>query len=254
MVRGLERFREHFKGLANRYVLIGGVACELALVEAGLTFRTTKDLDIVLCLEALDAEFARAFWAFVKEGEYELQESSSGEKRLYRFKKPAASDFPYMLELFSRVPEALGKVPAGRLTPIPVDDEVSSLSAILLDDAYYAWIHAGRHDVRGIPIVRPEHMIPLKAKAWLDLRRRAASGAVVDSRDIRKHKNDVFRLYSVVDPEYRASLPPTIEADMRQFFEEVRAEPIDLKVFGLGSADLVAVLDVLRTVYRCGRE
>ncbi|MBI5491030.1 MAG: hypothetical protein HY905_27110 [Deltaproteobacteria bacterium] len=252
MVRGLERFREHFKDHANRYVLIGGVACELALVEAGLTFRATKDLDIVLCLETLDAEFARAFWAFVKEGGYELQESSSGEKKFYRFKKPAASDFPYMLELFSRVPDALGKVPAGRLTPIPVDDEVSSLSAILLDDAYYAWIHAGRRDVRGLPIVRPEHLIPLKAKAWLDLRRRAVSGEDVDSRDIKKHKNDVFRLYAVVDPEYRAPLLPTIEADMRRFLEQVPGEPIELKAFGLASADLVAVLDVLRTVYRCG--
>ena len=42
-------------------MLFGGTACDLALTEAGLQFRATKDLDIVLCIEALDAAFARAF-------------------------------------------------------------------------------------------------------------------------------------------------------------------------------------------------
>ena len=48
---------------------------------------------------------------FVKQGEYELQESSTGEKKFYRFKKPKQTDFPVMLELFARVPDALGERP-----------------------------------------------------------------------------------------------------------------------------------------------
>jgi len=56
MVKGLDLFREHFRSYADRYVLIGGAACELALGEAGLDFRATKDLDIVLCLEAIDSK------------------------------------------------------------------------------------------------------------------------------------------------------------------------------------------------------
>ena len=44
-----------------------GPACYLAMEEAGLDFRVTKDLDIVLCVEALDAEFVGAFWDFVKD-------------------------------------------------------------------------------------------------------------------------------------------------------------------------------------------
>ena len=61
MVKGLERFREHFAAFADRYLIIGGTACDLALTEAGLEFRATKDIDIVLCLETVDAEFGRAF-------------------------------------------------------------------------------------------------------------------------------------------------------------------------------------------------
>ena len=62
MVTGLDLFKEHFRPYADRYVLIGGTACMLALEEAGLPFRATKDLDIVLCIEALDKTFVAAFW------------------------------------------------------------------------------------------------------------------------------------------------------------------------------------------------
>ena len=53
MVRGLDVFREHFAGHADQFVLIGGTAATLAMEEAGLEFRATKDLDIVLHIEAL---------------------------------------------------------------------------------------------------------------------------------------------------------------------------------------------------------
>ena len=48
MVRGLDVFREHFTGHADQFVLIGGTAATLAMEEAVLEFRATKDLDIVL--------------------------------------------------------------------------------------------------------------------------------------------------------------------------------------------------------------
>ena len=78
MVKGMDQFKAHFADFADRYVLIGGAACFLAMKEAGLEFRVTKDLDIVLCLEALDPEFVGAFWDFVKKGGYKNQQKSSG--------------------------------------------------------------------------------------------------------------------------------------------------------------------------------
>ena len=54
MVKGLDCFRDHFNAYNDRYVLIGGAACSLAMDNAGLAFRATRDLDIVLCVEALD--------------------------------------------------------------------------------------------------------------------------------------------------------------------------------------------------------
>ena len=37
-------------------------------------------------------------------------------------------------------------------------------------------------------------LIPFKAKVWLDLKERKLNGDQVDSKNIKKHKNDVFRL------------------------------------------------------------
>ncbi len=53
MVRGLDVFREHFAGHADQFVLIGGTAATLAMEQAGLEFRATKDPDIVLHIEAV---------------------------------------------------------------------------------------------------------------------------------------------------------------------------------------------------------
>ena len=36
MVKGLDLFRAHFRAFSDRYALIGGTACDLALTEAGL--------------------------------------------------------------------------------------------------------------------------------------------------------------------------------------------------------------------------
>jgi hypothetical protein len=62
--------------------------------EVGLPFRATRDLDIVLCIEALDAEFARGFWSFVKAGHYQLHQTATGSTRFYRFQKPADPAYP----------------------------------------------------------------------------------------------------------------------------------------------------------------
>jgi formylmethanofuran dehydrogenase subunit E len=77
MVRGLDRFRDHFRGYEANYVLIGGTAGSLAMEEAGLQFRVTMDLDIVLCIEVLNVDFVGAFWDFIRAGRYKNRQKSS---------------------------------------------------------------------------------------------------------------------------------------------------------------------------------
>lgn len=71
MVPGLNSFREWFKDYKDQYVLIGGAACDIYMESADAAFRATKDLDIVLIVEAVTAEFVSHFWEYVKAGGYE---------------------------------------------------------------------------------------------------------------------------------------------------------------------------------------
>lgn len=59
MVRGLDIFQERFAAYVDQYVLIGGTAATLAMEEGGLEFRATKDLDIVLHVEASNGRARR---------------------------------------------------------------------------------------------------------------------------------------------------------------------------------------------------
>lgn len=252
MVVGLDKFITHFAEYRDRYVLIGGAACDLLMEEAGLPFRATKDLDIVLTVEALDELFVNAFWDFVRSGRYQVQQSQTGQRRYYRFLKPENEEYPFMLELFTRKPDMLDLVKGAHLTPIPVDEETSSLSAILMDDAYYAFLHAGKRMVEGVPVVGPEYLIPLKARAWIDLTRRKEAGEKIDAKSISKHKNDVFRLYRLVDPAFSAEIPMEIQSDITDFVNAMKTESVELKQLGIRDQNLESILDELRGLYTSG--
>ncbi|MCC5885894.1 MAG: hypothetical protein JJT88_05600 [Gammaproteobacteria bacterium] len=94
MVKGLDTFATHFAGDEHQYVLIGGVATYLALEEAGLERRATKDLDIVLCVEALTPAFGRKMWDFIKAGGYAIAQEGPEPRRCYRFLEPADASGP----------------------------------------------------------------------------------------------------------------------------------------------------------------
>ena len=57
MVTGIDKFQKYFAGHEDHYAIIGGAACDLLFDEVGLDFRATKDIDMVLCVEVVDAAF-----------------------------------------------------------------------------------------------------------------------------------------------------------------------------------------------------
>ncbi|RRU11598.1 hypothetical protein [Stenotrophomonas sp. 278] len=233
-VKGLALFRERFAAHQDKYVLIGGCALHTVLSQEGVSARATKDLDIVLVVEAIDATFVAAFWQFIRDGGYSVGEWGGGERRgFYRFQKPDHPDYPAMLELFSRTPDLLMPLMYGsRLTPIPVHEGIASLSAILLNDDYYAFILGARRYFLGMPYVGEECLIPLKARAWLELRTSKAAGNPVDSKNIRKHLRDVLTLSQVLTAESRFAVKPRILEDIRCFAREALEENPDVSSFG----------------------
>jgi len=250
MVTGVDRFRAHFDGYDSQYVLIGGAACELLMDEVGLDFRATKDLDIVLIVEALDASFSERFWAFVEEGGYEIRQHSEGKRVLYRFQKPRNKDYPAMLELFSRQPEGISLADDSHLTPLPIDEEAASLSAILLDSAYYEFLKTMVRTLDGIPVLDEAAIIPFKARAWLDLSRRRDAGERADEKDVRKHRNDVARMLQLLPADASYALPSTVLEDMTAFVAALSEEAdFDPKQFGVNMTRDV-VVERLRAAYR----
>jgi hypothetical protein len=135
------------------------------------------------------------------------------------------------------------------LPPIPIDEETSSLSAILLNDHSYAFLHSGKSTIDDITIVGPEHLIPLKARAWLDLTGRKQAGGTIDAKSIVKHKNDVFRLYRVLDPAFKADIPKDIPDDMGVFLDAMASEPVDLKNLGIKDQSRESILGELWRLY-----
>jgi hypothetical protein len=220
MVKGMDKFREHFTGYEDQYAIIGGAACELLFGEAGLDFRATKDIDMVLCVEVVDAAFGERFAAFLEAGGYKARERADGKKEFYRFHKPTDTSFPHMIELFSRKPDAL-KLPEGVVaTRIPADGQAISLSAILLDDDYYAALQSGKRDLDGVTIANETLLIPFKARAYLNL----CDDGKGDKEDTRKHRNDVFRLLQLLPNDAALDVSEPIRADLRRFSDTVEKD------------------------------
>ena len=249
MVRGIDGFRDWFAAYSNQFTIIGGTACDLLMSEDGLDFRATKDLDIVLIVESLTPDFGKRFWEYVEDGGYEHRNRSTGEPQFYRFTNPKSNEYPYMLELFSRRMHAITLPDDAVLTPLPLDDGLSSLSAILLDEDYYQFLLEGRILVNEVPVLSVEHLIPFKAKAWLDLTERRNRGEQIDGKNIRKHKNDVFRLSVLLTPETSIALPEGIRKDMVAFLAAMESEEIDLKSFGIRNQSKEDTIMRLKEIY-----
>lgn len=251
MVVGIDKFAAHFQDFESQYRLIGGTATWLLLDDAGLEVRATKDLDIVLCVEAMTPEFAESLWEFIRAGKYEISQRADGTPIFYRFIKPAEVGYPVMLELFSRVPDIFPKGIEGTLTPLPLSESTASLSAILLDDDYYQFILQNGAELRGVQIANEYCLIPLKARAWLDLTERRSEGEAIDRRDINKHRSDVFRLVQLLNPSIVLPMNERIQSDLNKFLEQVWPE-IDkqqLVSWGIQGITPTQVLETMRNVY-----
>ena len=83
MVTGIDSFKEWFKGSEEQYAIIGGTACDILMTEEGLDFRATKDIDLVLIIEAVDANFGKKFWEYVKQAGYDIAIEAKRLQNLY---------------------------------------------------------------------------------------------------------------------------------------------------------------------------
>jgi len=250
MVYGIEKFKEYFNDFTGQYVFIGGTACSILLEELGAEFRATKDLDMVLLIEALDESFGVVFWKFIEDGGYEHRQKSTGKEQFYRFSKPNKPGFPAMIELFSRKPQGIDLHFDSTLTPLHLGESIASLSAVLLNDSYYDLLLEGKSVVDGYSVLGIEYILLFKIRAWLDLTQSKEIGEKIDSKDVNKHKNDIFRLLMNILPSTIIQVNEEINEDVELFIHRIAEEKVDLKNLGIRKYSLTDLLERIRTIYK----
>ena len=221
MVLGIDSFREKFKDYTEYYTIIGGTACDILLTEADLPFRATKDIDMILIMEDNFPEFAAIFWEYIKEGGYKCGWKNAENMHFYRFTE-GKFGYPTMIELFSRKPGYHLEIEEG-IIPIHIDDDTSSLSAILLNNDFYKFMMSGRRVVDGIGVLGADHLIPFKMYAWINLLDRKRAGDHVNEKDLKKHKYDVFRLLQIVTDGTRVTSEGLVTESIHRYIEEISA-------------------------------
>ncbi len=225
MVKGFDLFKERFAEYSESFIVIGGTACDLNLSRFG-GFRRTKDIDIIVITENVSVEFASALHEFLRSGGYSCYVSRDSKPHYYRFLSPKNDAYPWQIEMLSHslLPERTDMP----FTPISLDDGVRSLSAIVLDEEYYKYAKDHRDFSAGVPCLALDALVVFKSSAYLNLLSDKEQGsASVRSEDINKHRNDVFRLVSVMPEDSKFELPDVIKERLIKFITLFPSDSIE---------------------------
>ena len=257
MVKGIEKFKEHFAGFEDNYVIIGGTACDIILRETDMRPRATDDIDMILVIEKMTPEFGQRFWDFIELGKYTTRERKRENKKpvaeLYRFINPEEG-FPVQIELLSKYPDLLGEPTGFHLTPIPIGKEAPSLSAILLDENHYNQVIDNSIIEDNVRIANPMSLLFLKVKAYLNLTEEKKTNPNVRNADIKKHRDDVFKLLAMrIDPFTPVELSATLKDEITAFIKEIEMSLPNQSVRDIlqrTDEDIQGVIDIMREMFR----
>jgi len=81
------------------------------------------------------------------------------------------------------------------------------------------------------------------------MKERKEAGELVDTKNIRKHKNDVFRLLANVSPASRIETAEEIQIDVNLFIEKIKEDQPDLMNLGIRGTSFVEMLMILSGIF-----
>lgn len=224
-MEGLDKFKEAFEAYSDNYVIIGGTACDITMTGTAVKPRATHDIDMIVIVERMSKEYGERFWQFISEAGYRPEKCHSKDKavkyELYRFidGKPG---YPEMIELLSRHPDVLGEPKGLIIEPLPVGEEISSLSAIILDDDYYYFTIEHSILTDSIRHADSAALVALKARAYLNLMQDKTDGKHVNTKDIKKHRSDVLKNVVLLSPDQEIAAPTSIVECIKDFVASIR--------------------------------
>ena len=256
-MEGLVKFREAFAEYSENYVVIGGAACDITMTNTVVRPRATHDIDMIVIVENMTelSPIASGSLCGRLAIDLEKRKQEAGEPpryEMYRF-LDGKDGYPEMIELLSRHPDVLGEPKGFVIEPIPTDEDVSSLSAIIMDDDYYHFTIAHSQLTDGIRHANSAALIALKARAYLNLMADKRDGKHVNTKDIKKHRSDILKNV-VIMTEDNIEAPASIVACIREFVASIRAdwstlaEPLS-KSLGQDEAFVTGLLDQLDELF-----
>jgi hypothetical protein len=224
-MEGLDKFREAFADFTDNYVIIGGTACDITMTNTVMRPRATHDIDMIVIVENMTTAYAERFWQFIREAGYrpEKRKQEVGEPtkyEMYRFLDGKAG-YPEMIELLSRHPDILGEPRGLIIEPIPIGEEISSLSAIIMDDDYYHFTITHSRLTDGIRHADSAALIVLKARAYINLLIDKSEGKHVNTKDIKKHRSDVLKNVVILE-DAEIVAPQSIVNCIKEFVSSIR--------------------------------
>jgi formiminotetrahydrofolate cyclodeaminase len=101
-----------------------------------------------------------------------------------------------------------------------------------MNDDYYNFTIKNSDIVDGLHLAKTETLICLKSKAFTDMAQRHFSGQKEDSKDIKKHLNDVIKLTLTLPENVKVNLSETLKKDKELFFEIMKSYNPDFKSIG----------------------
>lgn len=223
MIKGLDHFTRHFAENSEDFVVIGGVAAHEIMGNAGLDFRATKDIDLVIIARPA-TDFCQKLVAYLEAGQYENRQFKEGSPAYYRFLKPKQINYPSQIEIFSRRPDDLQLRDDQHIVPIRETPPGADLSAILLEDDYFQLIRTTMQLIKGLPVASVAAIMALKSRAFNDLKdRKAAGDPSVSNDEIKKHRNDILRLSQALSQKASTHLSGLPNMHMTRFLDDMAA-------------------------------
>jgi len=227
IVEGIDTFVETFSPFKDFFVIIGGAACRAILSEGRFLPRKTKDIDMVLVLDRLDADFVKTFWTFIKAGEYKcaLRKDDEGKIKYVRYSFNSEQDgYPAQIELLSHPTSELGSPEEYHIEVIKPDDDSSCLSAIILEPDYYNYLISHTETKGGLRFASVDSLICLKVLAYLNLREEKKKGGHVNDDDLKKHRRDVIMAIANLQVGDEFIVSETIKAAIQKFIEDINTD------------------------------
>ena len=104
--------------------------------------------------------------------------------------------------------------------------------------------------VFGNHVVTSEYRLPATAPFYLiyGYTTQKNEGLHVNERDIRKHRQHVFRMFPLVNADARIGVSPLIYDDIQHFISEMKSSEFDLKAIHI-TIEKNTILEIYDSIY-----